>query len=213
VGGGFYKPPRKNGPKSFRDWTRLPKKASHTLSKASICGIIEGRIKHEGGARVAKITKYEKLVVPNIEKIKEARTNGSSMQDIADMLGVGRSSLQYWLKNKPEFREAMDEATEDMEMTIERTAKTSLLNKLVDRFVTTEEIYSEGVLVKERKQLIKADTTAIIFALKARNPEVWDPLGVARLDNDNKADNIQEDITNALNKYVKKMSEGVDSKS
>lgn len=148
-----------------------------------------------------------------LDKIKEARTNGSSMQDIADMLGVGRSSLQYWLKNKPEFREAMDEATEDMEMTIERTAKTSLLNKLIDRFVTTEEIYSEGVLVKERKQLIKADTTAIIFALKARNPEVWDPLGVARLDNDNKADNIQEDITNALNKYVEKMSKGVDTKS
>lgn len=159
---------------------------------------------------MAKITKYEKLVVPNIEKIKQARTDGASMQDIADMLGVGRSSLQYWLRNKPEFREAMDEATEDMEMTIERTAKTSLLNKLIDRFVTTEEIYSEGVLVKERKQLIKADTTAIIFALKARNPEVWDPLGVVRLDNDNKADNIQEDITNALNKYVKKMTDGVD---
>lgn len=153
---------------------------------------------------MAKITKYEKLVVPNIEKIKEARTNGSSMQDIADMLGVGRSSLQYWLKHKPEFREAMDDATESMEMTIERTAKTSLLNKLVDRFVTTEEIYSEGVLVKERKQLIKADTTAIIFALKARNPEMWDPLGVARLDND-KTDTISEDITNALNKYAEKM--------
>ena len=162
---------------------------------------------------MAKVSKYDKLVVPNIDKIKKARTDGASMQDIADMLGVGRSSLQYWLRNKPEFREAMDDATEDMEVTIERTAKTSLLNKLVDRFVTTEEIYSEGVLVKERKQLIKADTTAIIFALKARNPEVWDPLGVARLDNDNKSDNIQEDITNALNKYVKKMSEGVDTKS
>ena len=58
-----------------------------------------------------------------------------------------------------------------------------------------------------------ADATAIIFALKARNPEVWDPLGVARLDNDNKADNIQEDITNALNEYVKKMTEGVDTKN
>lgn len=162
---------------------------------------------------MAKVSKYEKLVVPNIEKIKQARIDGASMQDIADMLGVGRSSLQYWLRNKPEFRDAMDDATESMELTIERTAKTSLLNKLVDRFVTTEEIYSEGVLVKERKQLIKADTTAIIFALKARNPEVWDPLGVARLDNDNKADNIQEDITNALNKYVKKMTDGVDTKS
>lgn len=159
---------------------------------------------------MAKVSKYEKLVVPNIEKIKQARTNGSSMQDIADMLGVGRSSLQYWLRTKPEFREIMDEATEDMEMTIERTAKTSLLNKLVDRFVTTEEIYSEGVLVKERKQLIKADTTAIIFALKARNPEMWDPLGVARLDND-KTDTISEDITNALNKYAEKMKNGVDN--
>lgn len=153
---------------------------------------------------MAKVSKYDKLVVPNIEKIKQARIDGASMQDIADMIGVGRSSLQYWLRNKPEFREIMDEATEDMEITIERTAKTSLLNKLVDRFVTTEEIYSEGVLVKERKQLIKADTTAIIFALKARNPEVWDPLGVARLDND-KTDTISEDITNALNKYAEKM--------
>lgn len=161
---------------------------------------------------MAKVSKYDKLVVPNIEKIKQARIDGASMQDIADMIGVGRSSLQYWLRTKPEFREAMDDATEGMEMTIERTAKTSLLNKLVDRFVTTEEIYSEGVLVKERKQLIKADTTAIIFALKARNPEMWDPLGVARLDND-KTDTISEDITNALNKYAEKMKNGVDSKS
>lgn len=159
---------------------------------------------------MAKVSKYDKLVVPNIEKIKQARTDGASMQDIADMLGVGRSSLQYWLRNKPEFREAMDDATESMEMTIERTAKTSLLNKLVDRFVTTEEIYSEGVLVKERKQLIRADTTAIIFALKARNPEMWNPLGVARLDND-KTDTISEDITNALNKYAEKMKPGVDN--
>lgn len=160
---------------------------------------------------MAKVSKYDKLVAPNIDKIKKARTDGASMQDIADMIGVGRSSLQYWLRNKPEFREAMDDATESMEMTIERTAKTSLLNKLVDRFVTTEEIYSEGVLVKERKQLIRADTTAIIFALKARNPEMWDPLGVARLDSD-KTDTISEDITNALNKYAEKMKNGVDSK-
>lgn len=159
---------------------------------------------------MAKVSKYEKLVVPNIDKIKQARIDGASMQDIADMIGVNRSSLQYWLRNKLEFREAMDDATESMEMTIERTAKTSLLNKLVDRFVTTEEIYSEGVLVKERKQLIKADTTAIIFALKARNPEMWDPLGVARLDND-KTDTISEDITNALNKYAEKMKNGVDN--
>ena len=159
---------------------------------------------------MAKVSKYDKLVVPNIEKIKQARIDGASMQDIADMLGVNRSSLQYWLRNKPAFREAMDDATESMEMTIERTAKTSLLNKLVDRFVTTEEIYVEGVLAKERKQLIRADTTAIIFALKARNPEMWDPLGVARLDN-GKTDTISEDITNALNKYAEKMKNGVDN--
>lgn len=149
-----------------------------------------------------KQTNYDAKVLPNLAKIRTARINGASMQDIADMLGVAASTLYNYTSKHPEFREAMDEATFQMHSTIESTANQSLLDKLRDRMVITEQIIEDGVIVKEKRQLVKADTTAIIFTLKARNPQKWDPLGVARLEQKEQEDDLGQQIKDMLSQYT-----------
>ena len=149
-----------------------------------------------------KPSTYEAKVVPNLSKIRTARINGASMQDIADMLGVAASTLYGYTSKHPEFREVMDEATFQMHSTIEATANQSLLNKLRDRMMVTEQIIEDGVIIKEKRQLVKADTVAIIFSLKARNPQKWDPLGVARVEQKEQEDDLGQQIKDMLSQYT-----------
>jgi hypothetical protein len=124
------------------------------------------------------------------------------MQDIANMLGVAASTLYGYTSKHPEFKAVMDEATHQMHSTIEATANQSLLDKLKDRMVITEQIIEDGVITKEKRQLVKADTVAIIFALKARNPQKWDPLGVARLEQKEQEDDLGQQIKDMLSQYT-----------
>lgn len=156
----------------------------------------------KGCENLPKPSNYEAKVLPNLAKIKTARINGASMQDIADMLGVAASTLYNYTSKHKEFREAMDEATYQMHSTIEATANQSLLDKLKDRMMVTEQIIEDGVITKEKRQLVKADTVAIIFALKARNPQKWDPLGVARVEQKEQEDDLGQQIKDMLSQYT-----------
>lgn len=156
----------------------------------------------KGCEKVPKPSNYHAKVLPNLAKIRTARINGASMQDIADMLGVAASTLYNYTSQHPEFKEAMDEATHQMHATIEATANQSLLNKLQDRMVITEQIIEDGVITKEKRQLVKADTVAIIFALKSRNPQKWDPLGVARIEQKEQEDDLGQQIKDMLSRYT-----------
>lgn len=159
-----------------------------------------------------KPSTYEAKVVSNLAKIRNARINGASMQDIADMLGVAASTLYGYTSKHPEFKEVMDEATHQMHATIEATANQSLLDKLRDRMMVTEQIIEDGAVVKEKRQLVKADTVAIIFALKSRNPGKWDPLGVARIEQKEQEDDLGQQIKDMLGRYTVKPVTNKDNK-
>ena len=146
--------------------------------------------------------KYSSVVLPNLEKIRIERINGASMDDIADMLNIAASTLYAWAKKHPEFGEVLSDATHQMHANIESTANHSLLEKLKDRMLVTEQIIKDGVIVQEKRKLILADTTAITFALKSRNPEKWDQLGVARIDEANQVEDVGKQIADRLEKYM-----------
>lgn len=153
---------------------------------------------------MATENKYLKNVKPNLEKIKKERINGASMEDIANFVGVKRQTLYTWMKKYPEFKQVMDEAESALQFQIESTANHSLIDKLTDRLMVTEQIIVDGIVTREKKQLVKADTTAIIFALKARNPDKWDPLGVARIKEDEKQNDLNAEILEKLDAYKPK---------
>ena len=146
-------------------------------------------------------TKYPKICLPNLETITEHRAAGASFDDIAEFLGVRKQTILNWKKQHPEFAAAIEEGNKQMGENIEWTAAHSLVDKLKDRMVLTEQIIEDGVIVKEKRQLIKADTTAIIFALKAQNPKSWDPLGVARVKELEKNEDVNKQILDTLQSY------------
>ena len=150
---------------------------------------------------MAKHSKYDTIIKPNLDKIHQERVNGASIQDIANMLGISERTIYEHIRTKKEFKEIMDDANANMAVKIEAQANHSLMDKLRDRFEIVEEIIEDGIITKQKRRLIPADTTAIIFALKSSNPEVWDRLSVARLKDEKEFEDLNKQILQTLEKY------------
>lgn len=149
---------------------------------------------------MANISKYSEKISENLEKIKLERINGASIDDICKMLKITRTTFYKWKKAYPEFAEAIDAGTAELYAKVELTASHSLLDKLVDRMLTVEQTVEDGVIIREKRKLILADTNAILFALKSRNPEKWDPITLAKLEKDDNEDSNAK-IIELLNEY------------
>ena len=152
-------------------------------------------------ARPGKSSKYERLCKPRFAEIKRERINGATMIDIAKFIGISEQTLYNWINKHEEFAQVMDEAETQLSANVEYVATYALLDKLRDKMVTTEQILEDGEIVREKRQLVKADTTAIIFALKSRNPQKWDQLATARVKDAEKADDLNQQILDTLSKY------------
>ena len=150
---------------------------------------------------MAKLSKYDTIIKPNLDKIHQERVNGASIQDIANMLGISERTIYEHMRTKKEFKEIMDDANANMAVKIEAQANHSLMDKLRDRFEIVEEIIEDGIITKQKRRLIPADTTAIIFALKSSNPEKWDRLSVARLKDEKESEDLNKQILQTLEKY------------
>lgn len=150
---------------------------------------------------MAKPNKYDTIIKPNLDKIHNERINGASIKDIADMLGISERTLYEHMRTNKEFKQIMDDASSNMAVKIETQANHSLMDKLRDRFEIVEEILEDGVVTKQKRKLIPADTSAILFALKSLNPEKWDSLSVARLKDEKESEDLNKQILQTLEKY------------
>lgn len=147
--------------------------------------------------------KYETMVKPHLKEIIEQRSSGASMEDLTEWLGVSRAMFWRYVNTYPELKEAMDEANDVKDHVLLETAKHSLLNKLTDRTVKTEQKIVDGVVTEEKMKMVPADTTAIIFTLKALDAKTWDPLGVARINTEQEDVNLSKEIVDRLDNYSK----------
>ena len=155
----------------------------------------------KGVGLMAKPNKYDTIMKHNLDKIHHERINGASIKNIADMLGISERTLYEHMRTNKEFRQIMDDANSNMAVKIETQANHSLMDKLRDRFEIVEEILEDGIVTKQKRRLIPADTTAILFALKSLNPEKWDSLSVARLKDEKESEDLNKQILQTLEKY------------
>lgn len=127
-------------------------------------------------------SKYETHVKPRLSEIKNWRRDGAEHEWIAKKLGVAAGTFYKYKANYAELREALKDAEMSFYQDLVLTAEDSLLKKLKDRYDITEELIEQwvdkdGKVIKQhkiiKKRLIPADTTAIIFALKAHKGNVW----------------------------------------
>lgn len=127
-------------------------------------------------------SKYETNVVPRLSEIKSWRKEGAKYKWIAKKLGIGFSTFYRYMNENEELMEVLRNAEQCLYDKIVLTAEDTILKKLQDRYELSEELIEQwtdekGKVIKQhktmKKKLILADTTAIIFALKAHKGEVW----------------------------------------
>lgn len=163
--------------------------------------------------------KYETNVRPYLAKILSWRRDGVTIKQIADTLNVNRTVFYRYRKKYDELDTILEEAETQLYVDIVNTAENSLKSKLEDRMVTVEQFVEEykdgqGNVIKthkvSRKKLIQADTTALIFTMKNRKPEVWDTDAhkinekrIAKIDTDidNSAGDQKAEILKRLQSY------------
>lgn len=130
--------------------------------------------------------KYTLWLQPdNLEKVRNWRRNGATLDELSQLMHVGKTAIKEWQNRFPTFADALKES----EIYDDQAENT--LHKLgVEGWVTqevVEEVMREAdgtpitdadgnpklVVTKRITKQIPPQTTALIFWLKCRRPEIW----------------------------------------
>lgn len=97
---------------------------------------------------------------------------GATDDDMANFFGVSKQTLNKWKKDYPEFLDSLKKG--------KAIADSNVASKLYNRaigydFEETHTVRKNGLVVGEKhiKKHQPADTTAAIFWLKNRQPQLW----------------------------------------
>lgn len=117
--------------------------------------------------------KYEEWLEPEgLLKIEGWARDGLTDEQIAENMGISRSTLNEW-KNK--YSDISDTLKRGKEV-IDRQVENALLKRALGykyTEVTKERVEGGFVVTKEVTKEVVPDTTAQIFWLKNRKPDVW----------------------------------------
>ena len=117
---------------------------------------------------MARPTKYKPEYCKIAAKVCKL---GATDNEVADILGIGTTTLYRWRNEHPRFRESLKagkkEADERVEMALYRRA-VGYSHEAVKIFQ-----YQGKEVVVPYKEIHQPDTTACIFWLKNRQPELW----------------------------------------
>lgn len=123
-------------------------------------------------------SKYERYILPNIEKIIGWIREGATDDDIAARLHTTRKTLHVYRKQYPEFAELFKENKEVVDTKVENALLKNALGYEYEE-CTYESAWNDSkkefveVCTKRVKKHQKPDTTAQIFWLKNRKPKEW----------------------------------------
>ena len=140
----------------------------------------------EGGGRMAK-GKIEKwLTGEGLAQLEAWARDGLTEKQIAGNIGICWDTLNEWKKRFPEVSEALKKGKEVVDIQVENALLKRAMGytvNLVKTFKVKRTEYDEntGRKISEYEELaegidqvhVPADTTAQIFWLKNRKPDVW----------------------------------------
>lgn len=116
---------------------------------------------------------YKKwLEADNLILLEGWARDGLTDEQIAHNIGIHVSTLYEWKKKYEEFDEALKRGKEVVDREVENALLKRALGYSYDEIT---EIREEGVLIQKKvvKKHIVPDTTAQIFWLKNRRPDIW----------------------------------------
>lgn len=113
--------------------------------------------------------KYEYWLTPDGLLLLEAwARDGLTDKQIAKNIGISEQTLNVWKKTYPSFFESLKKGKEVVDIEVENALLKRALGYRYDE-VTIE----DGVETKRVTKEVQPDTTAQIFWLKNRRPDLW----------------------------------------
>lgn len=136
----------------------------------------------------------EWLQADKLSRVEKWARQGLIDEQIAHNMGVATSTFYEWKKKYPEFSEALKSGKTIVDTQVEN----ALLKKALG-YEYKETTYRNGKVDKIVVKQMAPDTTAQIFWLKNRKPEIW-----------NKKDDIPDDNSKVEELLLKIESEASD---
>lgn len=113
--------------------------------------------------------KYEYWLTPEgLIKLEGWARDGLTDEQIAVNIGVNRDTLYRWKKAYSDISDALKKGKD----VIDRQVENALLKRALG-YECDEIIFEDGVERRRIRRQIAPDTTAQIFWLKNRKPEIW----------------------------------------
>ena len=128
---------------------------------------------------------YKEWKTPeNLLRLTAWARDGLTISDIAHNMGIAESTFYVWQNEYPEFKEAIKEGKDVVDIKVENATFKKCIGyvvKLNKPIKTKESWYDENgkkhekeeIKIVQEEQYIPPDTTAQIFWLKNRRPDRW----------------------------------------
>lgn len=153
-------------------------------------------------------TKYQEwLQDENLQKIKSWKGQGLSNAEVADYIGIRRQTLYSWMNKYPQIKQAIQEGQQRTVEYIENALMKKISGyKLQEtkRYKTTDKDGNEVTRVEVIEKEVGPDTTAIIYALKVKDPERWNEK--IRMEHSGKVDSDVNHYANLDEETLKKLA-------
>lgn len=101
---------------------------------------------------------------------------GATVEEIADEMGVNKTTLYRWAKEHEEFRNALNESRDLADMDVERTLYQRAMgfkSRETKKVIEIVDGQPQVKRVEETERELAPDVTACIFWLKNRQPAIW----------------------------------------
>lgn len=127
---------------------------------------------------MAKGKYQEWLTDESLLKLEAWARDGITDEQIASNMGIGKTTFYRWKKDNREIRESLKRGKEVIDVQVEnallkRALGYDYVEETQERRLNKDTGQYEFVKTKEVTKHVQGDTTAQIFWLKNRKPEVW----------------------------------------
>lgn len=116
--------------------------------------------------------KYQQWLEPdNLLLLQAWARDGFTDEQIATKIGISKQTFYDWKKKYPDFSDALKKGKEIVDIQVENALlKRALGYEYVEY---SEECSEDGIKKKKTVKHVIPDTTAQIFWLKNRRPDLW----------------------------------------
>lgn len=125
---------------------------------------------------MARVSYKDWITKDGLQRIESWARDGLTNEQIAKNMGCNVSTLYAWVEKYPDIKDALKKGKQPIDFEVENTLLKRALGFEYKETRKIAEITPDGER-KERVEVIQKyappDTSAIIFWLKNRKPEVW----------------------------------------